>query len=86
MKLNGERKVNMKKIILLTLCLTLLLTGCKNKSETVELWGKSDWIFDNINISAPQGYFTNGYEWVEIDDHTMQLIITMTDNKAYGER
>lgn len=76
----------MKKIILLTLSSILLLSGCKHKSETVKLWSKSEWIFDNITISAPQGYFTNSYEWVKIDDHTMQLIITMTDNKAYGER
>lgn len=78
-----------RKMIVPMLLLTLLVGGCgvtDNKSETIKLHGKTVWTTDDLCIYAPQNYFINGYEWVEVDDHTKQLIITMTDNKQYGEK
>lgn len=77
------------KMIVPILSLTLLIGGCgvmDNESETINLHGKTAWTTDNLYIDAPQNYFTNGYEWIEVDEHTIQLIITMTDNKQYGEK
>ena len=74
----------MKKMIVPILSLALLIGGCgviENKSETIKLHGKTTWNTDDSYIYAPQNYFVNGYEWVEVDDHTKQLIITMIDNK-----
>ena len=78
-----------RKMIALLLSLTLLISGCgvmDNESETIDLHGKTAWTNDNSYIYAPQNYFTNGYKWGEVDEHTIQLIITMTDNKQYGEK
>ena len=78
-----------RKMIVLLLSLTLLIGGCgvmDNESETIDLHGKTAWAADNSYIYAPQNYFMNGYKWVEVDEHTIQLIITMTDNKQYGEK
>lgn len=50
----------LKKKITLFLCLfgiSLCLTGCQNKHDTIATWGKSDSIFDNIYIDSKDGYF-----------------------------
>lgn len=78
-----------RKMIVPLLSLTLLICGCgvmDNESETIELHRKTAWTTDDLYIYAPQNYFANSYEWVEVDEHTIQLIITMTDNKPYGEK
>lgn len=77
-----------KKLIIIPL-ICLMLSGCnvmENESETFDLHGKTAWTMDNSFIHAPKGYFINAYEWVEIDDHTKQLIFTLTNNKEYGEK
>ena len=56
----------------------LLLTGCDYEHETVECRGRTESKLDNTTIIAPDGYFMNGYAWVDVDDNTKQLIITMT--------
>lgn len=77
-----------KIYLLILLLLALMLSGCnvmQNKSESFDVRGKTAWTMDNVIISAPTGYFMNWYEWVKVDDHTMQLVFTLTDNKDYGE-
>lgn len=77
-----------EKMIVPLLLLILLIGGCgimDNKSETINLHGKTAWRADDLYVYTPQNYFVNGYEWVEVDDHTKQLVITMTDNKQYGD-
>lgn len=79
----------MKRKLIIIPLICLMLSGCnmmKNDSETFNLHGKTAWTMDNFYVHAPKGYFINAYEWVEIDDHTMQLIFTLTDNKEYGEK
>ena len=78
----------MKIKLIIVALVALMLTGCgffENNSETIVLYGKTDWVMDNEFITAPDGYFTNCYELKKIDEHTMQLVITLTDNKCYGE-
>ena len=78
----------MKIKLIIVALVALMLSGCnvtQNDSETFDIQGKTDWIMDNTVISAPTGYFLNGYEWVKVDDHTLQLVFTLTDNKDYGE-
>lgn len=64
--------------LVLALLLLLILTGCGYEAEKIECRGKTDSSYDNTVITAPDGYFMNGYEWVDVDDNTKQLIITMT--------
>lgn len=77
-----------KKLIIIPL-ICLILSGCNNmkhESTRFEMYGKTKWSTDNSFIDAPKGYFVNSYELVEIDNHTKQLIFTLTDNKEYGEK
>lgn len=76
------------KIIILALFLCVILSGCSMnyESESIEFRGRTDWTFDNSYVYAPKGYFVNGYEWLDVDEHTKQLVITFSDNKAFGER
>lgn len=77
-----------RAIAIIIASIALLLFGCttmKTDSEIIVLKGKTQLIIDDTNITAPTGYFLNGYEFVKADDHTMQLVLTLTDNKGYGE-
>lgn len=76
----------MKKVkFIVVLCFVFLLCGCANKQETIELYGRGSTAFDNSTIEAPVGFFANGYKWVNVDDNTKQLVITFTNDKAFGE-
>ena len=78
----------MKWLTIVFLVLSML-SGCgvmKNESEFFDVHGKTSWTMDNIGIRAPKGYFINGYEWVDVDENTLRLIITLTDDKEYGEK
>ena len=76
----------MKKVkFIAILCFVLVLCGCVNKQETIELYGRESTVLDNTTIKAPVGFFVNRYKWVNIDDNTKQLVITLTNDKALGE-
>ena len=78
----------MKKLIFVLLC-CFTLSGCGNNtfcSERIVLNGRRIINEDNIILIAPDGYFLNMYEWNDVDGHTKQLIITLTDNKRLGEK
>ena len=78
----------MKIKLIIVALVALMLTGCgffENNSGTIVFYGKTDWVMDNESIIAPDGYFINFYELKKIDEHTMQLVLTLTDNKGYGE-
>lgn len=77
------------KVGILLLCITLCLTGCGTtnfSSERIALQNRTSSVTDDTRLVAPQGYFVNTYEWVEVDEHTKQLVITLTDNKKFGEK
>lgn len=67
----------MKKIILfLTLCLTCLcLVGCENKHDTIDIYNKSDWIFDNIKIEIKDGYYYDSYDKFTVDENTVGVTV-----------
>lgn len=62
----------------IALFLVVLLSGCGHESEHIEFYGKSDFVFDDTHIQAPSGYFMNGYYWVDADENTKELVITLT--------
>ena len=77
-----------KSIAIIIASVALLLYGCttmQKESETIVAHGKIQFSTDNTTITAPTGYFLNGYEFVKVDDHTMQLVLTLTDSKGVGE-
>ena len=81
----------MKKFLIIAALLfsSISFTGCitmDRKSEMIVLQGKSTWSDDNKIIESPEGYFVNTYEWIEIDENTKQLVITLSNNKEYGEK
>ena len=41
--------------------LSIILCGCKRKHETIEVYSKDDFIFDNININLKSGYWVKDY-------------------------
>jgi uncharacterized lipoprotein NlpE involved in copper resistance len=72
----------MKKIILfLSLCLTCLcLVGCENQHDNIEIYNKTDWIFDNIEIKIKDGYFYNSHDKFTVDENTVGVTIYFSNN------
>ena len=68
-----------KLIIFLSLiCLCLCSTGCiaqNNKHDTVEIYNRTDVIFDNIKIETKDGYFYDSHEKFTVDDNTIGVTI-----------
>lgn len=51
-----------KKIIILLIALSTILCGCcKSRNEIIAVYGKSVFIFDNININLKNGYWVRDY-------------------------
>lgn len=68
----------MKKKLTLFLCLVstcIFLAGCQRKHDTIELYGKSDWIFDNVTIETKDGYFYESHEKFTVDENTIAVTI-----------
>lgn len=78
----------MKKGTIFILICCFILSGCgiPHCSERIELQGRKSSTFDNSLLIAPNGYFLNTYEWKDVDQHTKQLTLTLTDNKRLGEK
>lgn len=63
-----------KKLLILFLVWTILLTGCAKQSEIIECQGKDETIFDNTTITLDDGWFINGYT---IDYENKQVILNI---------
>ena len=83
----------LKKKLILFLCLIGMcscVTGCsENEYDTVKIWNKSSWVFDNITINTKYGYFYDSNEKFTVDDNTIGVTIYFStseedtwDNKA----
>ena len=68
----------MKKITLF-LMLCLCLTGCKHKHDTISVWNREDWIFDNVTIKTKDGYFYCKHEKFTVDENTIGVTIYFTN-------
>lgn len=67
----------MKKIILsLMLCLaSLCFVGCENEHDYIEMYNKSEFVFDNIIIEIKDGYFYDSHEKFKVDENTIGVTI-----------
>ena len=67
----------MKRLICLpfVLLLMLSLTACENKCDTIDIYNKSDWVFDNINIEIKEGYFYQSHETFAVDENTVGVTV-----------
>lgn len=77
----------MKKKILVTilgLLAILSLGACENEHDKIEVYNKTDWVFDNINIDIKDGYFYEDHEKFIVDDDTIAVTIYFT-NKSEEE-
>ena len=75
----------MKRKILLffTLCLLcLFFTGCRHEHDKIEVWNKSDWIFDNIQIETMDGYFYDHHEKFTVDENKIGVTIYFSKEDA----
>lgn len=65
-----------KMSLFLVVCLfCLCLVGCVNKHDTIEIYNKTDWVFDNINIEIKDGYFYDKHEKFTVDENTIGVTI-----------
>lgn len=68
--------MNKKVSLFLIICsICLCLTGCKNEHDTVEMYYRNDWKFDNITIKIKDGYFYDNHEKFTVDENTIGLTI-----------
>lgn len=63
-----------KKLLILIITGTVLLTGCARSNETIKCFGIDDGIFDDITITLDDGWFINGYS---IDYENKQVILSI---------
>lgn len=60
-------------------------TGCDHKNDNIEIWNKSNYRFDNINIKVKQGYFYNKHENFTVDENTIGVTIYFsTEDNLWG--
>lgn len=65
-----------KMSLFLVMCLfCLCLVGCEHEHDTIEIYNKSDWVFDNINIDIKDGYFYDKHEKFTVDENTIGVTI-----------
>ena len=73
------------KIILMILCAAMMLTGCKSrKADYIEIYNKSNWIFDNITIPLKEGYFYENHEKFTINENTVGVTIYFSSDAEAG--
>lgn len=58
----------------------LCLTGCNNEYDTVTIYYKTVWTFDDINIKIKDGYFYDNHEKFTVDENTIGLTIYFSNN------
>lgn len=67
-----------KKLLLLILCVILIcfcFTGCENKKDTVTIYNKSKYVFDDIIIEIKDDYFYDSHEKFTVDENTIGVTI-----------
>ena len=74
----------MKKLLLI-IPLLCLIVGCENKNDYVEIWNKSDWVFDDICIEIKDGYFIDDYKKFTVDENTIGITLYFKNNDKWGE-
>ena len=87
MCLYQKRRMEMKKKIILFLsafCICLCLTGCENERDFITINNKSSLIFDDITITAKNGYFYDVHEKFKVDDDTIAVTIYFTRDDLNG--
>ena len=60
--------------------ISICFIGCGNKGDHVELYGKSNWIFDDVCFDVKEGYFYDRHEKFTVDENTIGLTIYFTKN------
>lgn len=68
----------MKKLILIFSMLLLVctcFTACGLKHDTITVYNRSGWVFDDIRIDTPSGYFYNAHEKLIVDNETVCVTI-----------
>ena len=68
----------MKNKLALFLCLAsvcMCLAGCQLKHDTINIYNKSDLIFDNVTIETKDGYFNKSHEKFTVDENTIAVTI-----------
>lgn len=65
-----------KMSLFLVACLfCLCLVGCEHRHDTIEVYNKTDWVFDNIKIEIKDGYFYDNHEKFTVDKNTIGVTI-----------
>lgn len=77
-----------RRFILLFLIVSLVLlslTGC-SKLDRIEVYNKSDLVFDNVTIDIKEGYYYNKHEKFTVDENTVAVTIYFSkDNGSEWE-
>lgn len=53
-------------------------SGCRNSGDYVDIYNKSQYIFDNIEIKVKDGYFYEDHEKFTVDENTIGITIYFT--------
>jgi len=73
-----KRKI---KLLLCVFCVCECLTGCtgcstfENENDKIEIYNKTIFSSDNINIDIKDGYFYDRHEKFTVDDNTIGVTI-----------
>ena len=67
----------MKKLILLTIAivLILLLCSCQNEQDYIDIYNRNSSVFDNVQIEIKTGYFYNTHEKFMVDEDTVGVTV-----------
>lgn len=61
----------------------LSMSACGNTHDTVEIYNKSEFIFDNIKIELPDRYYYSHHEKLKIDNHNCKVVIYFSDEDLW---
>ena len=74
----------MKKLILTAIAVsTLLLCGCRNENDCIQIWNEDSATFDDININIKTGYYYESHEKFTVDDNTIGITVYFTNDEGW---
>lgn len=74
-----------KLLLLITACLACLcLEGCMRSGDYIDIYNKSDFIYDNIKIEVKSGYYYKNHKMFAVDGNTIGLTIYFTNDEEWG--